>query len=127
MRLHGFRIEDWKLGIEQLSTAADSDYDLKAVAVGDPLMGMPAAGHDLAVSLERDTLSRKLEPRDQLGAVDRRLELPVLAVEGDRDHAATRIQRFLQAAKYLATSRFQRCMARLPGLDSAIGKLPFYH
>src|SRR5688572_3852441 len=68
-------------------SAADGDHDLQAVPVGDTLLGVAAAGHDLAVALERDALARELQPLDQLRAIERRLEPAGLAVDGDQDHA----------------------------------------
>jgi len=69
------------------SAAADGHHDLEPVAVGEALFGMPAARDDFAVTLERNALTRQIEPGQQLEAIERRLELPALAVDGDRDHA----------------------------------------
>jgi hypothetical protein len=44
---------------------------------------MPATRDDFAVALERNTLARQFEPGQQIDAIERRLELPALAVNGD--------------------------------------------
>jgi hypothetical protein len=75
------------LRIEQVSTATDGDHDLEPVALGEPLLGEPATRHDFAVALEGDALAGKIEPRQQLGAVERRIELAALAVDRHGYHS----------------------------------------
>src|SRR5688572_21972139 len=89
----------------QASAAAHGHHDLEAVAVRQPLGSVPAAWHDLAVSLERDALAREVEPRQQLGAVERCFELARFAVDGNGDHGRK------ARCAWCRTAIFTRCPA----------------
>src|SRR5262245_51698360 len=78
----------------QQSAAAHGDHDFQLVSVDDLLFRMAAAGHDLAVALERDTLAGEVELREQLGAIERRLQLARLAVDGDGDHGRDGLRKY---------------------------------
>ena len=68
-----------------MSTAADRDHDFEPVAVGQHLLSMPASRNDLAVAFERNALAGKLEPFEQLPAVERLFEAARFAVDSERD------------------------------------------
>jgi hypothetical protein len=70
----------------RLLTAADGDYDLEPVTMGEHRFTATAARDNLAVALERDALARELELLDQLLAVDRAREFTGLAVDRDGNH-----------------------------------------
>jgi hypothetical protein len=76
----------------------DSNHDFEPVTVGQALGGVAAAWHDFTVALNRDALADQLQLRQQLGAVERAVELPTLAVDRDRYHSGivTRLHRLWQ-------------------------------
>src|SRR5215813_7428892 len=66
---------------------AYGDHDFEAIALHQGLRGVAAARHDLAVALERNAFAYELQRGDEPGATERRFELAVLAIDGDRYHA----------------------------------------
>ena len=73
-----------------LSPAPDGDDDFEFVAVTEHLLAMPAARHDLAVTLERHALASEVELVEQLQAVKRLFEAASFAVNGKRDQCDVR-------------------------------------
>lgn len=64
-------------------TAANCDNDFNFVALGQQALREQTARYDLAVALDRDTFSGKIQKGNQLGNADRVLESLWRAVDAD--------------------------------------------
>jgi hypothetical protein len=86
------------------SAAAHGDDDFESVTVTKHLLAMPAAWHDLAVTLERHALAGEVEMVKQLPTVKRLFEAASFAVDGERNQCDIQASRpkFLQLARALA-------------------------
>ena len=69
-----------------LFRSADRNDDFERVAVGEHLLGVTAARHDFAVTLDRYALAGEIEALEQFAAVERTFEAMRFAVDGQGNH-----------------------------------------